>query len=89
VCGTGAGADPGILESWGPVRGRSPEPSADRRRSVWGFAPLPFAPYIYSKITYLEQKGSCKDRGIIVDEKIIFREHINEKISIKHMPCLV
>jgi len=34
-----------------------------------------------SKITYLEQKDSFKDLGIIVDEKLIFREHINEKIS--------
>jgi len=35
----------------------------------------------YSKITYLEQKDSFKDLGIIVDEKLSFREYINEKIS--------
>jgi len=33
-----------------------------------------------SKITYLEQNDSFKDLGIIVDEKLSSREHINEKI---------
>jgi len=28
--------------------------------------------------TYLEQKDSLKDLGIVVDEKLSFREHINE-----------
>jgi len=29
----------------------------------------------------MEQKDSFKDLGIIVDEKLTFREHINEKIN--------
>jgi len=32
-------------------------------------------------ITYLEQKDSFKNLGIIAEEKLCFREHINEKIS--------
>jgi len=34
-----------------------------------------------SKITYLEQKNSFKDLGKFADEKLSFREHMNEKIS--------
>jgi len=36
---------------------------------------------------HLEQKDSFKDLRIIVDEKVSFREHINEEI--KHLPCWV
>jgi len=34
-----------------------------------------------SKSTYLEPKDRFKDLRIIFDEKLRFREHINEKIS--------
>ena len=34
-----------------------------------------------NNITYLEHKDSFKDLGIIIDEKLSFKEHINEKIS--------
>jgi len=41
-----------------------------------------------SKITCLKQKDSFKDLGITVDEKLSFREHIDEKIGKTYaMPC--
>jgi len=43
-----------------------------------------------NKFTYLDQKDSFKDLGIIVDKKLSFREHINEKINKAYaMLCII